>query len=198
MKKIFGLLVAFGLGGVVGYIVGGKTCADHYRETIKGLEEEVNEVTNRNLDLVKNAARNVVNKQKAEMVDKITEVLQQNRDKYNAIAQDYSGEADEESEEDEKFDPDDIYMITDDEFRKDLNYRDCETITYYQEDHMLVDSCDMPIHDEERTIGQEALDELPETDKDYIYVSNDYDNIMYEIVVEHNQSFYRDILGMEV
>lgn len=282
------------IGGAVGYFVGGKTCADHYRNTIMELREELEEAEKKrepdiSKEEIKAKTREVKEKYKSTEKDRferynkfkekvkkdILEKYKIDEETYNRsvtivdekcgreltfsnfeelalflnpnlaisewnelshaifgdegmfgtlssmypsikdddtaspfgsykiIADKYQSHENERPEDkkddlDDPFDPDDIYLISDDEFRKDLNYRDSETITYYQEDHMLVDSADMPIHDEERVVGTEALDELPETEEDYLYVSNDIENKMYEIIVEHNQSFYRDVLGMEL
>ena len=274
--KIIVGAACFAIGGAVGYFVGGKTCADHYRNTIMELREELEEAEKKrepdiSKEEIKAKAREVKEKHKStekdrfERYDKFREKIKKDilekykidEETYNkgvkivkketgeelgsfenfgelikfldpelemkewdelghlifgddnlfgsykSVTDKYKSHENERPEDkkddlDDPFDPDDIYLISDDEFRKDLNYRDSETVTYYQEDHMLVDSADMPIHDEERVVGTEALDELPETEEDYLYVSNDIENKMYEIIVEHNQSFYRDVLGMEL
>ena len=78
-----------------------------------------------------------------------------------------------------------------------MNYRDNETLTWYSEDKILVDSADMPIHDEEDVIGIAALEVLEENDEDLevLYVSNNIEDKMYEIIVDDNLSYYRDIIG---
>ena len=82
------------------------------------------------------------------------------------------------------------------EFEKNLKIRDNESLTYYQVDGILVDSVNERIPNEERIIGVEAMDKVGDCSEDYLYVSNDVEDKMYEIIVEHNQSFYRDVMGL--
>ena len=94
-------------------------------------------------------------------------------------------------------DPDSIRMIDAETFNRDINIVDNETLTYYQEDGVLVDAANNVIKNEEEVIGSKLMDEIfdcPESDE-YFYVINDDEEKMYEVVVEHNQSFYRDIMG---
>ena len=95
-------------------------------------------------------------------------------------------------------DYDDIYLITPEEFNKDCQTRGNATLTFYQEDGVLVDvmDCETPIRNQQDIIGIEALDEIESTEEDYLYVSNDIQNKVYEIVIEHDLSFYRDVLGI--
>lgn len=187
--KIFVASIGFVVGGVAGFVIGGKTCADRYRDTIQELREELDEAEeNRKPDISKEEIETYTKEAK-----EIFKPTSEEKTEYVNMVGEYEGD-----NLSHPFKTGDIYLISDDDFRKDLNYRDSETMTYYQEDHVLADSADMPVHDEEEVIGVEALDELPTTEEDYLYVSNDIENKMYEIIVEHNQSFYRDVLGMEV
>ena len=97
-----------------------------------------------------------------------------------------SGEGDE--------DPDDIYLISKDQFQREVKYRADETITYYQQDGVLVNSVDQVIRDQEEVIGKEAMEKAESTEQDFLYVSNDVEDKIYEIVVEHMYS-YRDMVG---
>ena len=93
-------------------------------------------------------------------------------------------------------DPDDIHIIDSESFQRDISRRDNETLTYYQEDGVLADSNNKVIENEETVIGVEAMEKIFDCGDDYVYVSDENDDKMYEIVVEHNQSFYRDVLGV--
>lgn len=97
-------------------------------------------------------------------------------------------------DDDSEYDPDDIYIIDQERFKKEIAYRDNETITYYQQDDTLVDSCENVLRNRERVIGIEAMDEIGTTDADFIYVSNDVENKAYEIVIEHTYS-WRDMVS---
>ena len=134
----------------------------------------------------------------------MTRILEGDTDAYKELTRRYSSEKIDEiirkhdhprdSGEDE-YDPDDIYLISPDTFRQELKYRDDETITYYQQDGVLINSADQLIDNQERCIGREALDEVGTTDKDYLYVDNQVENKVYEIFIDHRYSYYRDVLN---
>lgn len=115
---------------------------------------------------------------------------------------------DEESENTEN-DNKKIRIISAKRFKEDLEYRDNETLTYYQMDDVLVDSANHKIEHEEAVIGKECLGlissmEKPEGTEDldndidiesFVYVDNEIDDCLYEIIVNHNQNFYKDVAG---
>lgn len=91
------------------------------------------------------------------------------------------------------YDPDDIYLIDAQTFKKEMIYRDDETVTYYQQDGVLINSADQLIDNQERCIGREALDIIGSTDQDYLYVDNQVENKVYEICIDHLYSYYKDV-----
>lgn len=97
-------------------------------------------------------------------------------------------------DDDEEGEDGSIYLIDADQFKKDISYRDDETITYYQQDGVLVNSADRVITNPVKVIGDEAAREMERTDKDELYVSNDIEDKVYEIVIEHMYA-YRDMVG---
>lgn len=105
--------------------------------------------------------------------------------------------------EDEEDDEDDlanstehgIRLITGKEFSENANYRENETIYYYQEDDVLTDSKNNIIHDHEHTIGTECMGMICDTKEDTLYIDNEIDDILYEIIVNHNEGFYRDVMS---
>lgn len=101
-----------------------------------------------------------------------------------------SDEDDEEPEGEKR-----IRIMTPEEFEKDMPYRDNDTIYYYKQDDVLVDSHNMIFKDQEKVIGADGMGLISSTDDEYVYVDNEIENRMYEIIVNHNESFYRDIMG---
>lgn len=87
-----------------------------------------------------------------------------------------------------------IKLISKKAYNEDLQYRDNETLTYYVEDGILADAFDDPIQNAAEIIGIEAIEKAETTDEDEIYVSNDIEDKIYEIVVEHNESYYKDLM----
>ena len=86
-------------------------------------------------------------------------------------------------------------VISPNTFREDLDYRDNETIVYYQEDGVLVDSANEVIKNQEDIIGDKLMGMIDDTEEDFLYVDNEFEDKLYEIVVEHNESFYRDVMA---
>lgn len=182
---IYGI-IGFAAGVAIGGYAVGRMCVKRYKELIKELEEKNEELA----EEIEKTAKKAV----SEPLKPIVEAKSDQSD----ILSNYKTENDED-EDDEYFDPDDIYLIDVEEFKKECTTREDETITWYTQDNVLANAYDMPIHDEEKVIGVEAMDELANhsDEKDFLYVCNDYDHKVYEIVVERNIGFYNDILGIE-
>lgn len=92
----------------------------------------------------------------------------------------------------------DFYSMTKEEFEEDLSFRDSETITYYQQDGVFVDELNATIDNAEELLDKKTLEDVKTTDEDYLYSGNDWEDKMYEIIVEKNQSFYRDVMNTEL
>lgn len=91
---------------------------------------------------------------------------------------------------------DDIRIMDEEEFKKDLPYRDCDNYTFYQEEGVLVNDSTREVErDQEGILGEEGMEIIADTEKDFIYIDNEPDDMLYEISVEHNLSYYRDVLG---
>lgn len=181
MKRwLIGGFVGAAVGFVGGYFFGGMNCAKHYRNRIEELEEENDRLLNETAEEEKetNAPKDKNDSRPIRKGD------------YDDMTKVYRDPADTEDERA------DIHIISEQQFKDDLNYRDNETLTWYKEDGVLADSADMPIHSEEDVIGVEALDKLENMgDDEFLYVSNDIEDKMYEIIVEGSMSYYRDIVG---
>ena len=83
-------------------------------------------------------------------------------------------------------------MMSQEDYEQDFEYRDAENLTYYQEDHVLADSFDDRIGNAVEIVGEEALREAEETNEDFIYVLDEVEDKMYEIEINHEESYYRD------
>ena len=83
-------------------------------------------------------------------------------------------------------------MMSQEDYEQDFEYRDAENLTYYQADHVLADSFDDRIGNAVEIVGEEALREAQETNEDFIYVLDEVEDKMYEIEINHEESYYRD------
>lgn len=109
---------------------------------------------------------------------------------------DKAGDSCKDPEDHEDSGGEEIKVIDEDIFRQELNNRDCETITYYQEDGILTDSQQEVIHDQFGVLGNDVMGMICDTQEDFIYIDNEPDDTLYEVIVEHSLSYYRDVLGI--
>lgn len=90
-----------------------------------------------------------------------------------------------------------IRMIDKETFKRDIEVRDSDTYTYYQEDGVLVNDITREIEtDQLGVLGKEVMEIIEDTEKDELYIDNEPDDMLYDIVVDHSMSYYRDVLGM--
>ena len=90
-----------------------------------------------------------------------------------------------------------IRMIDKETFKRDIEVKDSDTYTYYQEDGVLVNDITQEIEtDQVGVLGKEAMEIIEDTEKDELYIDNEPDDMLYDIVVDHTMSYYRDVLGM--
>jgi len=199
-------LIYSGIGALIGFLFGGwlvgSVCGKEYKKRIESLQNQ--------LDRQKNEERSAKEKDIRDREEALPDPDPLKTLKNQAIYNGYVDGEDEENDEDDEDDisksiefdepveDDAIYLIGVKEFQDDLNHRDNETLTYYQSDGVLVDDHNDKVENELRVVGKEFMEKVADTDEDYLYVSNDIEDKMYEIIVNHNESFYRDILGATV
>lgn len=189
--------ICFVAGSLAGGLAVGMIFGKEYQKKIRDLQEEVDYLRDKN-----HVEKREELKKREEEVSK-AEVEQDLHSVINTLG--YSREASEENEEkkEEKSEPrskeqreEDIYMIDADEARDDMPYVESETFTYYQEDNILADALNDKIENGGGILGDDCMEKLSSTDEDYVYVRDDAEEKIYEIIVDHEQSFYRDILGI--
>lgn len=200
------------IGAIIGFLIGGfvvgSICGKEYKKKIESLQYQLNDLR----DEKKQAREHDILEREMALEDpNPLKTLKETAITNNYISSDDL--ADEEDEDDshetdfyedtdvdfdDPFDEDDIYLIEQKDFEDDIKTRDNETLTFYQEDGVLVDDHNDRVENELRVVGKEFMEKVKDTDEDFLYVSNDIEDKMYEIVVNHNESFYRDIMGVTV
>ena len=94
------------------------------------------------------------------------------------------------------------YEISEEEFEKDFNSDDCDStsINYYVEDMVFTDEKDEKITEPEEFLGDENVEMFHQMSIDdfrqVVYIRNPSHNTFYEIIVENEFSYYRDVLGI--
>lgn len=200
------MLIGFFIGAVVGGAVVGKQRTKEFEDRIDELETEAEE-------LKAEARRNFEAKSKKvnEKIEKIESKIKDDFPKVDFVklSKEYKSpefdahfadrahpEDDDPFEDDLDDDPDNIYLISEQEYLHDLATRGNESLTYYQEDGVLCDSEGVPIRNQVDVIGVECMEVIEGTYEDELYVSNDIADAVYLIHVDHEKSYYSDIMGI--
>lgn len=204
--------IGFILGGIAGGFFMGCYCGKVYKKRIDALEDEIDilktdgkakkeeELSKRE----KKAEDHKLAKKTAEDIVGYHEYVSHEREEENEEEKEEDEvDLDEEVEFDDPFEDDleeeqderkMVKLISKKAYNEDLQYRDSETLTYYVEDGILADAFDDPVQNAAEIIGIEAIEKAETTDEDEIYVSNDIEDKIYEIIVEHNESYYKDLM----
>ena len=193
-----------GIGAILGFLLGGflvgTICGKEYKKRIESLQHQ--------LDRIRHDEKIAKEKDIRDREEALPDPNPLETLKKTAIYEGYSEEEEDDEEDiedvdlneeidfDDPFDENDIYLIDAKDFQEDVGHRDNETLTFYQKDGILVDDHNDKVENELRVVGREFMDKVVDTDEDFLYVSNDIEDKMYEIIVNRNQSFYRDILGV--
>lgn len=189
--------IGFVLGGVLGGAVVG-------RMVTKDMKKRLDEYEERNKLLIDEVSQ-MRDEKRAEKEKKIEKIEKEIKlDNYNSLRKRYvsssvSDEENEDEDENDLVDEDDaskIKMISEQQFNEEINYRDHEELTYYQLDGTLVDSANEIVMAEENVVGSEIMDIIDDTKNDNLYALNDDLDKLYDITIEHNASYMRDVLGI--
>jgi hypothetical protein len=71
------------------------------------------------------------------------------------------------------------------------------SVTLALADGVLVNDITQEIEtDQAGVLGKDAMEIIEDTEKDELYIDNEPDDMLYDIVVDHSMSYYRDVLGM--
>lgn len=93
------------------------------------------------------------------------------------------------------------YEISESEFERDFQICDSTSINYYVEDEVFTDEKENRISDPEEILGQKAVRMFNEMTIDdfrqVVYIRSPVSDMVYEIIVENEISYYRDVLGIE-
>ena len=204
--------ISFIFGGIIGGAIVGRVVTSDLKKRIDDLEDQNKKLIDENVEL---------RGKKIEEKEKKVEKLEQETDmsEYNSLRRRYVSSVEvkaeedieengkpnyigeEGEEEDDLVDDDEdrsekIKLISERQFKNELNYRDREDLIYYQLDGTLTDMNHEVIMKEEEIVGSEAMDIIDETNNDDLYVLDDDLNKVYDITIEHDGSYTRDVLGL--
>lgn len=198
--------IGFLLGGLIGGSVVGSVVAKDLKKQIDELDERTKLLIDENEKLRNGIMekREAKIRQKAEKVEKqFAETAESLRKGYDTVSESKSDDNEEDEEEDPlecDYEVPDIgsgpHMISESFFNNALSTMNADKLTYYQPNDMLVDSTDTIVFDEESMVGADTMDFLQDTKNDVVYVVDDNTEWLYEITVEHDTAYQRDVASI--
>lgn len=201
--------ISFIFGGIVGGVVVGRIVTKDLKRRIDDLEDQNRKLIDENVEL---RGFKIKEKEKeVEQLEKDTDLSEYEslRRRYvsNSKVERIGIDADEIDKKDNYKYPDElteddlvdkadkIKLISERQFKEEINYRDREDFRYYQLDGTLVDGNNEILTQEANIIGNEAMDIIDETMNDDLYVLDEDLDKVYDITIEHNGDYMRDVLG---
>lgn len=201
--------ISFIFGGIVGGVVVGRIVTKDLKRRIDDLEDQNRKLIDENVEL---RGFKIKEKEKeVEQLEKDTDLSEYEslRRRYvsNSKVERIKVDADEDDKKDDYKYPDElteddlvdkadkIKLISERQFKEEINYRDREDLRYYQLDGTLVDGNNEILAQEANIIGNEAMDIIDETMNDDLYVLDEDLDKVYDITIEHNGDYMRDVLG---
>lgn len=214
---IYGL-IGFFLGGILGGYLIGNVLGREYRSRIEALQKERDQLVE---EQAKTAEKALLARQKAiveaendlaargiDISDESSDeeeseevvVVKSKAKEFARLSREYKSDSFDEHFENlvgpDDDEPNEIRMITEEEYSRSLETRDHEEITYFQEDGILADESQEVIPNQLDILGEDAMEMIFDTPEDVLYVDNDDFETMYKVNVEHSLSYYRDVLGL--
>ena len=207
-------LIGFFIGGILGGYLVGSLCGKEYRRRIEALQTERDQLVD---EAAKTAERALLARQKAiveaendlvgDEIDICTEdtvdgpiVVKSKAKEFARLSREYQSESFDEHFENlvgpDDDEPNETRLIDKETFLRDMEMRPHEEVTYFQEDGILADESQEVIPNQLDILGEEAMEKIFDTDEDFLYVDNEDFDMLYQVNVEHNLSYYRDVLGL--
>jgi len=196
-KLIYGV-IGFFIGGIVGGGVMGFVVTDELKGRIDNLESQNRSLREELGALKKQEKAEVITITNSEIEAEVQKrVEEETQKRYEELRKHYISEDDDDYHSwNSMINPPPIRMIDEQTFNEDRNYRDTDSLVYYQQDGTLVDSQKDIVSNPSEIIGDEAMDIIDDTLNDYIYVLDEQADMVYEISIEHSLSYTRDVLGV--
>lgn len=203
-------------GGIIGGCIAGKICAKDYQSRLEELQNERDQLVE---ERARNASRGLLERERGiveaeKRLDKNLGTLKKKKPEkespktFEELSSAYRSdsendifigdETNEDIDDDGDIEEDEptVRILDEESFMNELNERDKETITFYQEDQVLTDAAQEVVHDKAELLGEEGLKLVEDTNEDVIYLDNEFDDILYEVIIEHDAGYYRDVLGV--
>ena len=222
MNKFIFTLIGMIVGGIVSGVFVGTSCAKTYKKKIDELEAENNQLLDRlqsrkekDIQKRESKAREAEAEVDASLLTQLA-MAREEKQKTAELVKKHGYSVDEEDENDYDIDEDVEFddpfdegesvvmkkpiepktpmfsMMSQEDYEQDFEFRDAENLVYYQADHVLADSFDDRIGNAVDIVGEEALRQAQETNDDFLYVLDEVEDKMYEIEINHEESYYRD------
>lgn len=196
-------VVGFILGGVFGYGVARHALHKDYEERLDALKAENKRLAEgRDVSVERHAPDEEADEDALSADDIPSPTLTDEDFEEKTVRQAYRKLVRKYSEDSaENFDAEhdaykEVRMVPEQYFKENIDYMDCLQLTYYQGNGVLVDQNNdiVTAVENDDLMESGAMDILGTTKNDTVYVVNEPDEQLYEIMVEHNENFIRDVL----
>lgn len=197
VNNIIYAAIGFVAGAITGGIIVGRVFGNDYSKRIESLDRQNRALTD---ELV------AMRDKKNEETEKRIERQEAKLSDYNSLVKEYIPDEDDEDDFGYTVDTrverieiedrsEEIKRIDEGRWNEELNFRQNEPLIYYQEDGTLTDDCKNIVHNPAQVVGAEIMDIIDETNNDYLYAVDEKRDMLYEIMIEHDASYTRDVLG---
>lgn len=193
--------IGFVAGAITGGIIVGKVLAKEFSKKVDILDKQNQNLTD---ELVRIRDKNFEEREGKidEQEAKLTE--------YKTLIADYIPDDEEDYEElvfhaasgdtivkrvEIEDRSEDIKRIDEGRWEEELNRKENVRLTYCQEDSTMMDDDHEIVRNPVQMVGAEIMDVIDETKNDFLYAIDEQLEKIYEIEIDHDLSYTRDILG---
>ena len=204
-KLVYGAIGLI-IGGIGGSVIASKKTADAVKERLDILEAQNKSLRD---EIRKN--KEASDKEREEAIERESAQAKE-LEAYQKLANQYVGDDDDdEDEEDEEEDDmdddlspmntvrdrsDKIHRIDEQTYMADVDYKRHERMIYYQQDSTLVNEENDIVVIPRNILGNEIMDVIDDTSNDSLYAYDEEIDKLYEIHVEQDLGYLKDVLGM--
>lgn len=91
--------------------------------------------------------------------------------------------------------PEDVHLIPEEEFLRDMEVRQHTDYTYYQQEGLLTTSDGEVVYDQLDILGEDGMEVIDDTTQDWLYVADDINDELYRVEVNHHGTYMRDVMS---
>lgn len=202
-KLIYGA-IGLVIGAIGGGVIASKKTADAVKERLDILEAQNKSLRD---EIRKNKEDS--DREREAAIERESEQAKE-LDAYRKLANRYVGDDDDDEEDEDDMDEEDdespmntvrdrsdkIHRIDEQTYMADVDYKRHERMNYYQQDSTLVNEENDIVVIPRNVLGNEIMDVIDDTTNDSLYAYDEEIDKLYEIHIEQELGYLKDVLGM--